>query len=489
MSDESILQRKAKIVATIGPASQSAQTIKQLIQAGMNVARLNFSHGTQDSHGKVINIIRGLSAELNIPVMILADLQGPKLRVGTMLSEGLLLEAGKKVTIFDYHANTHGFPVTSDPHNIPVSIPGFFASVQVGDRIYLDDGKLLLIVTETHDKYAICSVVVGGKLTSNKGINLPDTVLSTPSFTDKDRNDLHYGLAHFVDAIALSFVRSAQDIITVRDEINSVNHEPGYNPLLIAKIEKPEAIEQIDSIIEVSDGIMVARGDLAIETAVYKVPSYQKLIIAKANRQNKFVIIATQMLESMTFNPTPTRAEASDVANAVLDNADALMLSGETAVGSYPVETIQTMSSIIVETESHAAELVPGKSEYLPAVEMDSLSIARAASVLAEDTNVCKIFIFTVSGKTALHLSQTRTHTPLVAFTPNQYTINKLSVLWGIETHLIEFSSSLDAMISTVDNFMKNSPDELTGKQVIIVCGYPFGKARPPNFLYLHTIT
>lgn len=488
MSSNHLLKRKAKIVATIGPASRSEQKLRELIQAGMNVARLNFSHGSQKEHGEVIDLIRQISSELSTPVMIFIDLQGPKLRVGTLPANGIFLSVGSEVYFSDITSNKPLSTIAVELQSIPISIPGIFSSLDIDHRILLDDGKIEIKITQTADDHAIGQVIVGGSLTSNKGINLPDTSLSISAYTEKDRLDLSFGLSKKVDAFALSFIRTSDEISTVRSEINSLNKELDYNPYIIAKIEKPEAITNIDSIIDASDGIMVARGDLAIETSINKVPVYQKLIVEKANQQNKFVIIATQMLESMTSMPIPTRAEASDVANAVLDNADALMLSGETAIGKYPVETLERMSSIILETEQSSRLLKPHKPLSTYPNETDSLSIARAASELALDSNVSKIFIFTVSGKTAQQLSQTRTEIPLVAFTPNAYTLNKLSVLWGIETHKIDFSSTLDSMIATVDQHMKLAGLQQPGDQVIIVCGYPFGEARPPNFLYLHTL-
>ena len=344
------MERKAKIVATIGPASQDEAVLERLILAGVNVARLNFSHGTHEEHAEHIAIIRRISEKLNTSVGILQDLQGPKIRVGE-LPAPLQLSEGEIVHLYA----TETTPPSGNEQKIPVDFRQLFDSVRTSDRLLLDDGRLTLEVVSVKERTLAARVVVGGPLSSHKGINLPGVHLRIPGFTEKDEDDLAFGISQNVDAVAVSFVRSAEDVQKVRDAIERFSNGK-RQPVLIAKLEKPEAIDNLDSILDHVDGVMVARGDLGVELPPERVPALQKRIIRAANARGKLVITATQMLELMISNPLPTRAEASDVANAVFDGSDAVMLSAESASGKYPVEAVQMMDRIVREAESHFIE-------------------------------------------------------------------------------------------------------------------------------------
>jgi len=343
------MQRKVKIVATIGPTSESPEMLRALIQAGVDVARLNFSHGNHEEHTEKIKLLRRLSDELHKPVSILQDLQGPKLRVGMLSGEGVLLTPGKKLVLTSVSADSdEGFVMQDDRLIIPLTVPDLANAVEVGSRILLDDGNLELVVEETVGEDVITRVVLGGLLKSNKGVNLPGAKLGIPSLTDKDREDLAFGLAQGVDLVAISFVSTAEDVTQVREEMRRLAPEKVDTPI-VAKLERPEAIDNLQAIMAVSDGVMVARGDLGVETSAARVPVMQKKIIEMADCYNRVVITATQMLDSMINMPRPTRAEASDVANAVFDGTDAVMLSGETAAGKYPLESVRYMDEIVIE--------------------------------------------------------------------------------------------------------------------------------------------
>lgn len=477
-----MIKRKAKIVATIGPNSQDESVLFKLIDAGMNVARLNFSHGTHEEHANRITSIRKISSQLNQPITILQDLQGPKLRVGNLPTSGIFLEKGQHVIL------------SSDPRDqpdkdtkvIPMEVPNLENSVQSGNRILLDDGNLELIVTSINNDTINAEVIVGGKLTSHKGVNLPGALIDTASFTEKDHDDLVFGLTHDVDAIAISFVRSAWDIETVRQAIRQIDPNKVNIPI-IAKLERPEAIEHLDQIIQRADGVMVARGDLAVETSTALVPIIQKRIIESANRQSKIVITATQMLESMIHNPRPTRAEASDVANAIFDGTDAVMLSAETATGSYPIESVCIMDAIINEAEMNYSKW--GHCENIEEqTQDDALSISRAARALAHDRNVASIAVFTRSGRTALLMSKARPNVPIMAFTPDCHTYQILAMYWGITPFLVPFATTVESMLSYVETALISQTLVKPGQQIVIISGYPVGAFRSANLTLLHTV-
>ncbi len=413
--------RRAKIVCTIGPASNSEEMIRELMLAGMDVARLNFSHGTHEDHAKVIARLRKVAAELKRSICILQDLQGPKIRTGRLKDHApITIETGQLVTITSAD-------VLGSSEVIATTYRQLSSDVKPGEHILLSDGRIELVITEIVDGNVICRVLNGGALGEHQGINLPGTNVSIPSLTEKDEADLDFGLKQGVDVIAISFVRTAQDVMRTRQAIAS----RGYAVPLIAKLEKPQAVDNLDAILEITDGVMVARGDLGVEVAPEKVPLIQKHIIRRALDFRKPVITATQMLESMILNPRPTRAEASDVANAIFDGTDAVMLSGETAVGQYPRETVGMMSRIVVEAEKdHAQRLVP---EHQPG---ERLSIAEAISEAmahaACDLDMRAIVVFTDSAATARMLSKYRPAPHIYAFTTHEAVCNRMNLLWGV---------------------------------------------------------
>jgi pyruvate kinase len=473
--------RRAKIVATIGPASESEEILEALIKAGMNVARLNFSHGTPAQHAARIQSIRAVSKRLNTPIGILQDLQGPKIRVGK-LSNPIQLSVGEQVCLY---ATEDEKPCT-DCQLIPVDFRELFDSVQPGDRLLLDDGRLALEVLTSQGRVVQAKVLVGGLLSSHKGINLPGVKLRIAGFTEKDKADLAFGVSQGVDAVAISFVRSAEDVKTVRAAIREFAGNR-LAPLLIAKLEKPEAMNELESILDVVDGVMVARGDLGVELPPESVPSLQKHIIHAANARAKLVITATQMLESMIQNPLPTRAEASDVANAIFDGTDAVMLSAETASGEYPSEAIAMMSRIVKEAEKHFIEWGSRQDAREGLGESDAASMARAANVLTRDPEVRAVAVFTMQGRSAWLMSKARPAKRILAFTPEQDTLNQLTFLWGVVPQLTKYAHSLEEMISDVDVALLQSGIQ-TGQQVVLVCGYPVGAQLPPNMALLHTV-
>ena len=416
--------RRTKIVCTLGPSSETPEVIKKMMMNGMNVARLNFSHGSHEDHGKKIKIIRELSEKLNRPVAILQDLAGPKIRIGYIPDPGILLQPGADIIL-----TTVG--QEGNVKRISVSYDALPQEVKTGDRLLLADGLLELTVVETRPTEILCRVVIGGLLTSHKGINLPTGTIRTPAITEKDRRDLLFGIKNDVDYVAVSFVRTAQDIQSVKELISRGNKDIP----VIAKIEKHEAIDNLDEIIAVSDGIMVARGDLGVEIPLEDVPLIQKRIITAANARGKFVITATQMLRSMVDSPRPTRAEAGDVANAVLDGTDAVMLSEETASGNYPIEAIRFMDKICRAAETgfpyrHFLEMVPQKDV--------SESVAHAACVLAEHLEAKIIVSRTSSGATARFISRFRPRQPIIALSPEPKTVRRLAMIWGCFPRLME---------------------------------------------------
>src|SRR5271157_850432 len=476
------MNRKAKIIATIGPASQDEAVLERLIHAGVNVARMNFSHGTHEEHAERIVAIRRISEKLNVPVGILQDLQGPKIRVG-QLTAPLQLSEGEIVHL--YAAGTT--PPAEDGQKIPVDFRQLFDSVRTSDRLLLDDGRLTLEVVSVKEHTLSARVVVGGPLSSHKGINLPGVRLRIPGFTEKDEDDLAFGILQNVDAVAISFVRSAEDIKKVRYAMERFSNGK-RQPLLIAKLEKPEAMDNLDSILDDVDGVMVARGDLGVELPPERVPALQKRIIRTANVRGKLVITATQMLESMISNPLPTRAEASDVANAIFDGTDAVMLSAESASGKYPVEAVQMMDRIVCEAESHFLEWGTETTSSNEFTANDAASMACAAQALANDKNVTAIACFTMQGQTAWLISKIRPCVPIMAFTPMLETWRRLAFLWGVSPHRVPFANSLEQMLGDVDSALMQSEVVQSGDQVVLVCGFPVGAVRPPNMALLHTV-
>ncbi len=477
--------RFAKIVCTLGPSSSDRATIIKLIEAGMDVARLNFSHGTHETHLTTLNLVRECSKELGKPVAILQDLQGPKLRVGILPPDGIILRDGSQLNLFTI--GTQSVDFEGDEKSLPLDVPNLSRGVKAGNRILLDDGKLELLVTSVVGEVVKTRVVQGGLLKSHKGVNLPGADLGIPRFTEKDRQDLEFGLANCVDFVAISFVESELDVLLVRETMKALNPSRANTPI-IAKLERPEAVKNLHAIMHAADGVMVARGDLGVETSPAQVPIVQKEIIQSANRHAKVVITATQMLESMINNPRPTRAEASDVANAIFDGTDAVMLSGETASGEFPVESVKMMDSIIREAEKHMAEWSHVEEFPKEALKDDALVISNAAKTLAHDRNVSNIAVFTQSGKTALLMSKARPRVPIIAFTPEPRTLSLLSMYWGVTPALVQFSNSLEEMVQSVDRHFKERKHLKVGEQVVLISGFPVGAMRLPNLALLHTI-
>ena len=466
------MDRRTKIVCTLGPASSSEEVITGLIRAGMDVARLNFSHGSHEYHRKLIEKVRAAALKEGKHIAILQDLQGPKLRVGLMENGAVELKEGQKLTI------------TSDPipfgtsQLIHVSYPTLSDDVAIGGEILLDDGNLELVVTGFEGKNVVTQVVVGGTLSTKKGVNLPNILTSTPALTEKDLADLAFGLSMNVDIVALSFVRSPKDVQQLVDLLKQAT----YQPMVVAKIEKPEALECIDDIIAISDGIMVARGDLGIEMRLSKVPAAQKRIISKSRRASKPVITATQMLESMIENVRPSRAEVSDVANAVLDGSDALMLSGETAVGAHPITVVEVMSRVIIEAEKVLFEqqITRIRSTGNPTT---TEAISQTAYFMAHEVNAKAIVCLTSSGSTARYIARHRPHVPLYAFTGDERVLGQLALSWGTKGFYIPFQSDTDEGIAMVHKVLKQHGLANTGDTVILTAGMPLPAKGRTNML------
>lgn len=429
-----------KIVCTIGPASNNDQVLREMMQSGMSVARLNLSFGDQAANSATIERLRRVSAELGQPVAILADLQGPKLRVGKMPEGGVPVREGEEVMLTIR-------PVTGRPGEIPVQFQRLPEVVRPGDRILIDEGIIELRVLATTETDIRCQVVSGGTITTNKGMNLPRADTSIPAITEKDMADLSLAIQHGVDWVALSFVRHADEVRTLRALIRE-QAKANPPPVVMAKIEKPEAMENIDSIIEAADGIMVARGDLGIEAPPEEVPIMQKLLISKCNLAGKPVITATQMLESMIYNPRPTRAEANDVANAILDGSDAVMLSGESAAGKYPVRAVQTMCRIAAYTERQIRQ--SRNHNRLPELRTKNIAeaVSHAAYETARDLDAAAIITPTVSGYTARIVSKYRPSMPIVAITPSVGVQRQLCLYWGVHPLLARRTTNTDEMIT-----------------------------------------
>jgi pyruvate kinase len=460
---------KTKIICTIGPASEAPGVIRELIASGMRVARLNFSHGTLGDHEQKIHIIRRIAKEMDKPVAILQDLGGPKIRLGHIPEPGVRLEPGRHIILTTQ-------TVEGSEQRISVSYPLLGEQVKAGDRILLADGFLELRVRSANGSETHCEVITGGVLTSHKGINLPTGTIHMPSMTDKDREDLHFGLGHDVDYIALSFVRSAADIRNIKEII----HQENKNTPVIAKIEKHEAIDHYKDILDAADAIMLARGDLGVEIPLEEVPIIQKQLIQKANALGKPVITATQMLRSMVDAPRPTRAEASDVANAVLDGTDAVMLSEETATGNYPIQAVQFMTRIVAEAEG-----IYPHDRYLQLVPKKGISdsVTYAVCVLADHLDAAAILAPTQSGRTAMQISRFRPKQPIIAFTPNPTTVRRLSLFRGIYPHLILDPRETDDMIEKVSKGAVETGDLSEGDLAVITAGHPVWVAGMTNMI------
>ena len=477
-------KRFAKIVGTLGPSSNDESIVKKLILSGLDIARLNFSHGTHAEHAERIRILRKLSEELGKPVSILMDLQGPKLRIGELPPEGLDLIAGQLVLLSSYE--NHPLVVDQTIY-IPFEVPDLHKALKPGNHILLDDGHLEFEVLSIVGSSIHAKVILGGRLSSHKGVNLPGAHLEIPVLTEKDLKDLKFGLEQGVDAVAISFVKDENDILHVRNTIKQLSSEKSNIPI-IAKMERPEAINNMEKIIQVTDGVMVARGDMGVEMSPARVPVVQKEIIRSANRHAKIVITATQMLDSMINNPRPTRAEAADIANAIFDGTDAVMLSGETAAGKYPIESVQMMNSIVVEAEKHMGEWAHLDTFEQETKSDDGISITRATKELAQDREVAGIVVFTQSGRTALWMSKAKPNVPIFAFTPVEETYFRMGLYWGVTPLLVPHADTLETMIKHVETAITTTTTLTSGQQVVVISGFPVGEFRTPNLALLYTI-
>ena len=465
--------RRTRIVCTIGPATATPDGVRALVDAGMDVARLNFSHGSREDHERVYDMVRTAAHEAGRVVGILADLQGPKIRLGTFAEGPTEWQTGEEVRItVEECAGTHD--------RVSTTYKGLAADARAGDRLLVDDGKVGLRVTEVDGNDVVCRVTEGGPVSNNKGLSLPGMNVSVPALSEKDLADLEFALKLSVDVIALSFVRSPADI----DGVHRVMEKVGVKLPVVAKLEKPEAVDNLEAIVLAFDGVMVARGDLGVELPLENVPLVQKRAIQIARENAKPVIVATQMLDSMITNSRPTRAEASDVANAVLDGADALMLSGETGVGRFPIKTVRTMATIIEAVEADTIA-VPALN-HVPRTH--SGAIASAARDIGERLSARALVAFSQSGDTVRRLARLHTRLPLLAFTPAAEVRSQLAMTWGVETFLVEAVDSTDAMVRQVDHAMLSIGRFQPGDLVVIVAGSPPGTAGSTNLIRVHRL-
>lgn len=470
--------RKTKIVCTLGPASDTPERIEALIRAGMDCARLNFSHGTHDDHARLAARVREAAERLGRPVALLQDLQGPKIRVGRFPGGRVRLEDGAEVTVTTRE-------VEGAPDRIPADYPGLPGDVAPGEAILLDDGLLRLEVLSVDGPDVRCRVVHGGELEDHKGLNLPGTRLSLPALTDKDREDARFGRRLGVDYVALSFVQGPDDVTALRALLG----DPGDGAAqIVAKLERPAAVEHLDAILAVADGVMVARGDLGVELPAEQVPVIQKRVIERTNRFGKLVITATQMLESMTHAPRPTRAEVSDVANAVFDGTDAVMLSGETASGEYPVAAAEMMASIIREVESSPRYRAAFDRAFMRDLPTFQNAAARAAVNAAQDLGIGTIVAFTETGRSAALISEYRPDARIVAFSPVPTTLRRMALLWGVEPEPIDRFETTDEMFEAVERFLLEGRHCAPGDAIVLVAGVPPNQQQSTNLVKLHRI-
>jgi pyruvate kinase len=466
--------RRAKIVATLGPATSSYENIRAILEAGVNVARMNLSHGTYEVHDEVYANVRKAAEDLGRPVAVLVDLQGPKIRLGKFEAGPYELQPGDVFTITTED-------VVGTKELVGTTFKGLPQDVSPGDFLLIDDGKVRVKVLDTDGVRVRTEVVVGGPVSNNKGINLPGVAVNVPALSEKDEADLRWGLHLGADYIALSFVRNAADV----ERVHEIMGEEGIRLPVIAKIEKPQAVDNLEEIIDAFDGIMVARGDLGVELPLEAVPIVQKRAVELARRMAKPVIVATQMLESMISSPVPTRAETSDVANAVLDGADAVMLSGETSVGEYPVVTVATMARIVASTEDHGLERIPPLGTR-PRTQGGAITLA--AAEVADFVEAKFVCVFTESGDSARRMSRLRFRVPMRAFTPDEAIRRRMALTWGVESHLVERVKHTDQMFEQVDHALLSDGLVEAGDKVVVISGSPPGVAGSTNDMRVHVV-
>jgi len=478
-------KKRTKIVCTIGPASHDRATLLKMVKEGMNVARLNFSHGSHDDHAELVRLIRDVAEQAGEPIAIMQDLQGPKIRVGVLPEAGIALEAGKEVTF------------STDPKaelpKICLTYGELHKDVGPGDRILLDDGLLDAIVQKVEGRDIVCRVVTGGVLLSNKGLNLPTATLSIPAITTKDKEDLEFGISQGVDWVALSFVRNAKEVYDLKFMIQDYEKKAGhgkhhYGPhaRIIAKVEKHEAVRHINEIIEAADGVMVARGDLGIEMPAEEVPLIQKRIIDHCLEQSKPVIVATQMLDSMIRNPRPTRAEVSDVANAVIDHTDAVMLSGESATGKYPIEAVATMARIIRETEASAYDNLPMNRTF--ETKDTEMAVSQVANILARSVGSKLILAASLSGDIGRIVSRYRPELPIVVAVADERVRRQLNLSWGVWPFILPQCKTVEELVDRSVGYLKNKKMVKDGDKIIVVAGEPVGISGGANLVEIRTV-
>ena len=473
--------RRTKILATLGPASSSEEMIHRLLTSGVDAFRLNFSHGKHEEHARVIATIRDVATELGRYIPIVADIQGPKLRIGEV--EGVqYLESGQPFTI----STT---PLMGDQRQVSTPFTPLPREVQIGHRILINDGLVELVVTSVDADHVQTRVIHGGPISSKKGMNFPDSELTIPAITDKDRVDVKFAVEQKLDYVAASFIRRKSDIVGLRELL----HEHGGDEMnVIAKLEKPQAIDNLDEILEVSDGVMVARGDLGVELPPEAVPIVQKKILARASRWGRFAITATQMLESMTTNSRPTRAEASDVANAIFDGSDAVMLSAESASGKYPVEAVQMMARIIFAAESSRHIDVPWLREPFRKIsELDEFTdaLAGAANYAAEQLDAKYLVVFTQTGFAARLMSKFRPKVPIIALTPSSWVARRMNLLWGVQPFVLrEVGEYHEQIVDRVDDFLLSKDIVRVGDRLVILMGSPIYQRAKTNLLRVHRV-
>ena len=470
--------RRTKIVCTLGPATSTHEQLTGLIKSGMNVARFNFSHGTQPEHARLMATLRAAAKEQGEFIAIMQDLQGPKIRTGLLHDKQVRLKTGDHLII-----TTENIP--GDAGRISTTYSDLPHDVRSGDRILLADGLIELRVEGTTASEITCLIVNGGVLGEHKGINLPGVMVSSPSLTEKDKQDLQFGIAQGVDYVALSFVRRAEDISALRSLLDAA----GARIKVIAKLEKPEAIDNLDSILDVSDAVMVARGDLGVELSPECVPVIQKHIIAKANQRGVLVITATQMLESMIKNPRPTRAEASDVANAILDGSDATMLSGETSMGDYPLEAASMMHSIAVDVEKSEIYRRTRDIDPLPAVSDFARTISHAVDQAATSLDAKAIIAFTRSGKTAQLMSKYKPIAPIVALSSDESVCRQMALFWGVLPRCVEVVDDMDDLVQQLEDKARETGMVRSGDVVIVTASAPVASIGETNMMKLHRVT
>nr|WP_246605559.1 pyruvate kinase [Sphaerospermopsis torques-reginae] len=471
------MMRRTKIICTVGPATAAPEKLQALVEAGMNMARLNFSHGAYEAHAQTFHHLRRISDELKRPVAIMQDLCGPKIRLGKLPPEGLMLEAGSEVT----------FLLQEKGENIdelPLPLPTLFAMIRPGEPVLINDGRVKLTVTSRDADKIRAHVDIGGLISSHKGVNLPATPLPVSSITEKDLQDLRFGIQLGVDWVAVSFVRSPADLEPAKRMIEAA----GSKIRLIAKIERPEAVAQLNDILEVADAIMIARGDLGVEMPIHQVPLIQKDITRLCNLMGKPVITATQMLESMISAPDPTRAEATDVANSILDGTDAVMLSGETAVGEYPIAAVQTMHNIALQTEKALQEGAKHSWNHEAGRLSVTESVAQAVCRMAYETGAKAILCNTTSGSTARLISKYRPLTPIITLTSEPIAYRQLALSWGVEPLLIKPVHHAEEMFTNVVNTVVEKGFVKKGDKVVITSGVPIGMSGTTSLIKVHSI-